>query len=84
MPAYHFVCGSCQAQRTRICAPEESKIPVLCRLCTGVMDRAPSAPTSQVVEVLDNGLMGRVLQRPADAERIHYEHVHHHEGLKHS
>ncbi|MDE2103612.1 MAG: hypothetical protein KGL39_40615 [Patescibacteria group bacterium] len=39
------------------------------------MDRQPKAPSSNVVETLDNGIMVRALERPAEAERLYKEHV---------
>jgi hypothetical protein len=37
------------------------------------MERARSVPGTSVKEVLDNGLMSRPLERPADAERLFRE-----------
>lgn len=41
--------------------------------CGKRMRSGPAAPTSQVVEKLDNGAMVRPLERLADAERLYAE-----------
>lgn len=40
------------------------------------MRRAPKPPTTNVAERLDNGLMPRAVERPADAERLYHERAH--------
>lgn len=44
--------------------------------CWGQFKRDARPATSRVTEVLDNGIMARRVERPADAERVYYEHTH--------
>lgn len=39
------------------------------------MTRDPRPPSHNVVETLDNGIMTRALERPAEAERLTREYV---------
>jgi hypothetical protein len=76
MPKYHFRCdGICGREVVRLIASAKAKEldgrP--CQSCAGIMRRAPRPPTAMVVERLDNGLMPRAVERPADAERLYHE-----------
>jgi len=37
------------------------------------MELLPGAPTTRIVESLDNGLMPRAIERPAESERLFKE-----------
>ena len=43
---------------------------VITRVCGGVMERALKAPTTKVVEVIDNGIMGRRVEQLKDVKEI--------------
>ena len=71
MPLYYYQCSVCFKESRRICSPEESKTPPLC--CEKPMVRAARGVSSRCVETLDNGVMGRKLERLTDAERLYHE-----------
>jgi len=51
----------------------EQKTPRPCPVCSEIMSRKPVPPSTQVHEVIDNGIMPRRLTRLADAERLNKE-----------
>ena len=71
MPIYHFECAKCSRAFRVLMARVDG--PYLCLLCGEEMVRQPSAPTTQVKEVLDNGAMTKSLERYADAEFLFKE-----------
>jgi hypothetical protein len=78
MPLYYFQCSGCQKSLKRLMTPEQYKAlepadSVPCKECGSQAHRTPSAATSQVNEVIDNGFMTRRLERIADAQRIYAE-----------
>lgn len=73
MPLYHYTCPSCRAALRRILNREAAKRDQRCPTCSAVLVRAPSAPSTSVVERLDNGHMPRAVERPAEAERLFRE-----------
>lgn len=81
MPIYHFTCGSCGKARRRSLGAKESRTGLSCD-CGGTLSRTPAPPTSNTVEVLDNGVMVKALERPAQAERLYKEHVRDQEKAK--
>lgn len=81
MPQYRYVCSACGSERRRICPANIAATPwVSCSGCGGELVRAPSGPTSRVVERLDNGAMSRPLERLSEAERIFKEYARVHKG----
>ena len=70
MPLYYFECQTCKKTVRRVCSPKDLKAPVC---CGGSMTRTPRPPTSRCVEVLDNGVMTKRLERLTDAERLYHE-----------
>lgn len=84
MPAYEFECPVCHKRQRAILSPEEAKdqnIPCKEENCAGKLRRKSKAPTTQITETLDNGLMPRKLERLADAEKIHDERAHGKKGV---
>lgn len=82
MPIFYFKCtdAKCPGTARHIFTPTAYKLkgpgPVTappCCVCGKPMKRAPKAATSRVTETLDNGLMSRRIERPADAERLYKE-----------
>lgn len=70
MPIYNLRCSGCQAERTRFAANSADARAKPCERCGAVMGRAATGPGARKVEVLDNGLMGRSVERLADAEEL--------------
>lgn len=71
MPLYCYQCSTCKKTARRICSPDESKTAPIC--CEKPMKRTPKPITSRCVEVLDNGVMPKKLERLVDAERLFRE-----------
>ena len=69
MPLFFFECA-CGKQSKRLLKKAED---VQDCECGAKPTRTPQPMTSRVVEVLDNGIMSRRLERPADAERLFRE-----------
>lgn len=72
MPVYHYLCSACKTQIRRLLRAGTAPFSYRCA-CGGEAVRAPEAPTAKAVEVLDNGLMQKRLERPADAQRLFRE-----------
>jgi hypothetical protein len=71
VPVYNLVCGACHKPERKLCTPEQLRDRSLkCSACGGDLVRNPDPPTTQVKEVLDNGLMTKRLERYANAERL--------------
>lgn len=73
MPVYNYSCTDCGVATKRLRPAAEGNLPFACD-CGGQFERNPSAvPSIRVVEVLDNGIMTKAVERPADAERLFRE-----------
>lgn len=70
MPLYRFFCQSCEREWRKLLAAGQQKLPQPCRKCTNLMVRVPGAPSTQVLEELDNGLMAKKVTRLKDAEKL--------------
>jgi putative FmdB family regulatory protein len=70
MPMYNFRCPQCQSAVKILRRPEKANQPVECPHCKVQMSRDPQPPTSMVKETLDNGIMGRRVERLANIEEI--------------
>lgn len=67
MPLYYYYCSECSLEKKRIVdVPVEQP----CPKCNKNMARSPRPPTSQVMEVVDNGLMSKRVERLNDIESI--------------
>lgn len=75
MPIFNFNCAACGRSPTRRIArtADEALAKASTCSCGGEMVRVPKPPTSTVFERLDNGMMVRAVERPADAERLYKE-----------
>jgi putative FmdB family regulatory protein len=73
VPIYHFHCEACQAPTRRLLAVADQRKPGVCPKCGGTLIRDYKAPSMIVVERLDNGAMGKALERFADAEEVFRE-----------
>lgn len=71
MPLYYFRCTSCGEQVRKILTPQQASSKSYLCLCGGKLERTPLGPSSQAREVLDNGLMLRAVDRPAEAEELY-------------
>ena len=69
MAFFKVVCTGCGAADQRMADTAEEAVQAPCG-CGAAVKRRPTGPGAQKVEVLDNGLMARALERPADAERL--------------
>lgn len=73
MPLFYFFCEPCQKRFFKLLKGDQAKGGYECPTCSKIAARAPQAPSSQVLEVVDNGLMPRKIERYADAQRIFKE-----------
>lgn len=71
MPLYNFRCENGHEVR-KLLTPEEAKAGVVCE-CGLAMSRNVRGPSSQAVEILDNGAMTKSVERLVDAERLYTE-----------
>lgn len=69
MPIYLFKCG-CQEGKTLLLPAKDRDLPRTCAVCNQPLKREMGRPTTRVVEVIDNGIMAKKLERLADAERL--------------
>jgi hypothetical protein len=69
MPLYNFVCSGCDKHVRKLLSPGKQTSPQACA-CGAALVRSAGAPSSQTMEVLDNGVMVRRIERPADAQRL--------------
>lgn len=72
MPLYHFKCTKCETEVKRILEPKQQN-EVTCKECGSKLERLASGPSTQVMEKLDNGAMGKSIERLADAQRLFAE-----------
>jgi DNA-directed RNA polymerase subunit RPC12/RpoP len=71
MALYNFKCLNCQKAIRKLMSVEEyRKAAVNCDSCGEPAARDLRGPTSRTMEVLDNGLMPRPVERLAETERI--------------
>lgn len=69
MPMFVLWCDKCKTSSRRI-SPRWSEVDKACGQCGGPLTRDYQPPTDRSVEVLDNGIMGRSLERPIDIEQM--------------
>lgn len=72
MALYRFVCTGCGKTKRKIIMGVNVALNFKCE-CGGELSRAPNPPSTMVTEKLDNGIMSRAVERPADAERLYAE-----------
>lgn len=81
MPMYHYRCGRCSKTFPRLFKAGKQPAEVVCNqqegpdpwMCQGKAVRDVGAPTTKIVEVRDNGNMGRKVEQLGDAERLFKE-----------
>lgn len=81
MPLYYFKCTDvdCPGTGRQLVTKAAYLIGTLgrstlpCAVCGKPMERDPRPASSRVTETLDNGVMSRRVERPADAERLYKE-----------
>ena len=71
VPLYCYRCPGCGKTSRRICSPLESRTRPRC--CGQDSERVPGSVSSRTVEVLDNGVMTKSIERLTDAERLFRE-----------
>ena len=69
MPMFVLWCESCRRHTRRI-SKNWADTKTECDQCGGRMVRDYQPPTDRSVEILDNGIMGRQLERPIDIEQM--------------
>ncbi len=72
MPLYQFICSACAEQTRKILDAGKQKEKHACK-CGGELLRDASAPSTQTMETLDNGLMVRRIERLKDAEELYHD-----------
>jgi hypothetical protein len=85
MPLFNLKCPACgSGERVFRNAGWKSNgdDPVRCRFCRTVMNREVQPPSTSVKETIDNGVMPKALERPADAERLHKERIQTEDALR--
>lgn len=74
MPTYNFRCCKCKKMIKKLMTVEAYRAlrpaEVVACDCGYTAKREMGAPSSKAMEVLDNGLMARRVERLADSERI--------------
>lgn len=72
MPLYNFECPVCHLFQRRLLDREEARGDIPCKTpeCSGVVRRVQSAPAMEHLEVIDNGLMQRRVERFVDAKKL--------------
>lgn len=73
MPRYYFTCEACNEPRSLILPAGKQNDAQKCKTCKGALKRDPRGGTSKVVETRDNGVMSRVVEQPADVDRLQFE-----------
>ncbi len=74
MPSFNLKCQECGLEQKRLCKSPKEIPHIECKQCRAKgMERMAGETSSQVIEVLDNGLMPRRLERHKDAERMYRE-----------
>lgn len=73
MPMYRFKCPECSSEVRILRRPEKAGDAVECPHCKVPMKRNAQGASSKVVEVLDNGIMSRRVERLANIEEINKE-----------
>lgn len=71
MPLYNLYCPRCAEHSRRITTTEKMKSGLHCKTCDAILERRATGASSQVKEVLDNGIMARPVERWANAEEIY-------------
>ena len=71
MPLFYYICDICQKEIRRVCNIQESKTLPIC--CGSQTKRNPRPVTARCIEVIDNGIMTKKLERLTDAERLFKE-----------
>lgn len=76
MPIFNFICPKCGTKKARLRAPKDEDKRSVCPNCPSDMVRDHGGASSRVVEVRDNGIMGKAVEQVADAERLYYDRAH--------
>lgn len=73
MPLYRLYCGACDFSYAVLVGTAQAAVSGACRRCQGPVVRNASGLSATKIERLDNGIMARPVERPADAERLYDE-----------
>lgn len=69
MPLYNFHCDECDVTFPVI-TKRDLVSGVRCAGCGSPPRRVPSGPAPRVMERIDNGLMAKAVERPAETQRL--------------
>lgn len=70
MPLIHLICNNCKDTSRRIVRKTNLVNWGNCTKCAGLLERAATGSSSQVVETLDNFCMRKSVTRLSEAERL--------------
>jgi hypothetical protein len=75
VPKFKLICSGHEEPETRtVLRKSASELGnILCPKCKHPMVREAEPCSTRLVEILDNGLMARRIERPAEAERLYKE-----------
>lgn len=73
MPMYYFQCPDCAFNKRAIRKSADILAVDTCPDCKKPLVRDPRGASSRCVEVLDNGIMTRRVERHSDVERLNTE-----------
>lgn len=73
MPLFNYACTTCGETKRRLCSVSQSASHPLCPKCEVIMARAPTGPTTQKKERLDNGVSPKAIERLDNAEELFRE-----------
>lgn len=71
MPLYYFFCETCQLHGRKVLKAGEQTRKWPCPTCGKALKREPKAPSTQMMETLDNGAMVKRVERLQNAEELH-------------
>lgn len=73
MPVFFFTCPKCGRTDRQLLTPAGGRAAQKCRKtpgCDARLKRTPNSPSMKHLEVIDNGLMHKALERDIDSERM--------------
>jgi hypothetical protein len=73
MALYHFSCSGCEEATRRLLNTPSEISSQICKKCGDKLTRVPNPPTCAVIEILDNGIMSKKVERFSEAERLYRE-----------
>jgi putative FmdB family regulatory protein len=72
VPLFRYRCPACEVDVSKLHAAK-ARPEYCCEKCGGPLVRNPRGPSTQTVERLDNGAMGKAVERLANAEALYHD-----------